>query len=143
MASKNLNTSEKFGLGGPFGVRGYPVGEASGDEGWRISTELKRNLFTSAQWGSVGPMLFYDTGSVTRYKRPDGIIEEDQTNSYRLSGWGAGIFASKPNAYDFRLMWATKLGTNPGQRLDDEDRLIDNDGTNSKSRLWATFTYSF
>jgi hypothetical protein len=40
-------------------------------------------------------------------------------------------------------MWATKLGTNPGQRLDDEDRLIDNDGTNSKSRLWATFTYSF
>ena len=143
MASKNLNTSEKFGLGGPFGVRGYPVGEASGDEGWRISTELKRNLFTSAQWGSVGPMLFYDTGSVTRYKRPDGIIEEDQTNSYRLSGWGAGIFASKPNTYDFRLMWATKLGTNPGQRLDDEDRLIDNDGTNSKSRLWATFTYSF
>jgi hemolysin activation/secretion protein len=143
MASKNLNTSEKFGLGGPFGVRGYPVGEASGDEGWRISTELKRSLFTSARWGSVGPMLFYDTGSVTRYKRPDGIIEEDQTNSYRLSGWGAGIFASKPNAYDFRLMWATKLGSNPGQRLDDEDRLIDNDGTNSKSRLWATFTYSF
>ena len=143
IASKNLNTSEKFGLGGPFGVRGYPVGEASGDEGWRISTELKRNLFTSAQWGSVGPMLFYDTGSVTRYKRPDGIIEEDQTNSYRLSGWGAGIFASKPNTYDFRLMWATKLGTNPGQRQDDEDRLIDNDGTNSKSRLWATFTYSF
>ena len=143
MASKNLNTSEKFGLGGPFGVRGYPVGEASGDEGWRISTELKRNLFTSARWGSVGPMLFYDTGSVTRYKRPDGIIEEDQTNSYRLSGWGAGIFASKPNTYDFRLMWATKLGKNPGQRLDDEDRLIDNDGTNSKSRLWATFTYSF
>jgi hemolysin activation/secretion protein len=143
MASKNLNTSEKFGLGGPFGVRGYPVGEASGDVGWRISTELKRNLFTSAQWGSVGPMLFYDTGSVTRYKRPDGIIEEDQTNSYRLSGWGAGIFASKPNTYDFRLMWATKLGKNPGQRLDDEDRLIDNDGTNSKSRLWATFTYSF
>ena len=143
IASKNLNTSEKFGLGGPYGVRGYPVGEASGDEGWRISTELKRNLFTSAQWGSVGPMLFYDTGSVTRYKRPDGIIEEDQTNSYRLSGWGAGIFASKPNTYDFRLMWATKLGTNPGQRQDDEDRLIDNDGTNSKSRLWATFTYSF
>ena len=143
MASKNLNTSEKFGLGGPFGVRGYPVGEASGDEGWRISTELKRNLFTSAQWGSVGPMLFYDTGSVTRQKKPFASTEDDQVNQYRLSGWGAGIFASKPNAYDFRLMWATKLGKNPGQRLDDEDRLIDNDGTNSKSRLWATFTYFF
>jgi hemolysin activation/secretion protein len=143
MASKNLNTSEKFGLGGPYGVRGYPVGEASGDEGWRISAELKRNIFTSAQWGSVGPMLFYDTGGITRQKNPLASSQDEQVNQYRLSGWGAGIFASKPNAYDFRLMWATKLGKNPGQRLDDEDRLIDNDGTNSKSRLWATFTYSF
>ena len=143
MASKNLNTSEKFGLGGPYGVRGYPVGEASGDEGWRISAELKRNIFTSAQWGSVGPMLFYDTGGITRQKNPLASSQDEQVNQYRLSGWGAGIFASKPNAYDFRLMWATKLGSNPGQRLDDEDRLIDNDGTNSKSRLWATFTYSF
>lgn len=142
-ASKNLNTSEKFGLGGPYGVRGYPVGEGSGDEGWRISAELKSNLFSSPFWGSMGPMVFYDTGSVTRYKRPDGILEEGQTNSYRLSGWGAGIFASKPNTYDFRLVWATKLGKNPGQRLDAEDRLVDNDGTNDKSRLWATFTYSF
>ena len=142
-ASKNLNTSEKFGLGGPYGVRGYPVGEGSGDEGWRISAELKSNLFSSPFWGSMGPMVFYDTGSVTRYKRPDGILDEGQTNSYRLSGWGAGFFASKPNTYDFRLVWATKLGKNPGQRLDAEDRLVDNDGTNDKSRLWATFTYSF
>ena len=142
-ASKNLNTSEKFGLGGPYGVRGYPVGEGSGDEGWRISAELKSNLFSSPFWGSIGPMVFYDTGSVTRYKRPDGILDEGQTNSYRLSGWGAGFFASKPNTYDFRLVWATKLGKNPGQRLDAEDRLVDNDGTNDKSRLWATFTYSF
>jgi hypothetical protein len=91
----------------------------------------------------MGPMVFYDTGGVTRQKTPYGSSQDEPVNQYRLSGWGAGIFASKPNTYDFRLMWATKLGTNPGQRLDDEDRLIDNDGTNSKSRLWATFTYSF
>ena len=143
MASKNLTTSEKFGLGGPFGVRGYPVGEASGDEGWRVSAELKNNLIQSSRWGTMGPMVFYDTGGVTRQKTPYGSSQDEPVNQYRLSGWGAGIFASKPNTYDFRLMWATKLGTNPGQRLDDEDRLIDNDGTNSKSRLWATFTYSF
>src|SRR5690606_39641993 len=32
-ASKNLDSSEKMGLGGAYGVRGYPQGEASGDEG--------------------------------------------------------------------------------------------------------------
>ncbi len=145
MASKNLGTSEKFGLGGPSGVRAYPVGEASGDEGWRLSAELRHNLITSTQWGSVGPMLFYDTGSITKYKRPDGLVEPDQQNSYRLSGWGLGVFASKPNTYDFKLMWAKKIGSNPGQREDPTDpaRFVDNDGTNDKSRLWATFTYSF
>ncbi len=145
MASKNLSTSEKFGLGGPSGVRAYPVGEASGDEGWRLSAELRHSLITSTQWGTVGPMLFYDTGSITKYKRPDGLVEPDQQNSYRLSGWGLGVFASKPNTYDFKLMWAKKIGSNPGQREDPRDptRFVDNDGTNDKSRLWATFTYSF
>ena len=33
-ATKNLDSSEKFSLGGPYGVRAYPVGEASGDDGW-------------------------------------------------------------------------------------------------------------
>ncbi len=90
-------------------------------------------------------MLFYDTGSITKYKRPDGLVEPDQQNSYRLSGWGLGVFASKPNTYDFKLMWAKKIGSNPGQREDPTDpaRFVDNDGTNDKSRLWATFTYSF
>jgi hypothetical protein len=34
-ASKNLDSSEKFVLGGINGVRAYPQGEASGDEGYK------------------------------------------------------------------------------------------------------------
>ena len=33
LASKNLVSAEKMSLGGPAGVRGYPVGEAVGDSG--------------------------------------------------------------------------------------------------------------
>ena len=38
-ASDNLDSSEKFLLGGPAGVRAYPVGEASGDQGWLATLE--------------------------------------------------------------------------------------------------------
>ena len=37
LSSKNLDSSEKFTLGGIGGVEAYPSGEASGDEGRKIS----------------------------------------------------------------------------------------------------------
>ncbi|MBV9191772.1 MAG: ShlB/FhaC/HecB family hemolysin secretion/activation protein, partial [Betaproteobacteria bacterium] len=40
-ASKNLDSSEKFALGGPTGVRAYPTGEAVGDEGLLANLELR------------------------------------------------------------------------------------------------------
>ena len=36
-ANKNLDSSEKFSLGGANGIRAYPQGEASGDEGQRAT----------------------------------------------------------------------------------------------------------
>src|SRR5690606_17102591 len=36
-ASKNLDSSEKLSLGGATGVRAYPQGESSGDEGFLAS----------------------------------------------------------------------------------------------------------
>ena len=41
ISNKNLDSSEKFTLGGVLGVRAYPSGEASGDEGRKISYDLK------------------------------------------------------------------------------------------------------
>jgi hemolysin activation/secretion protein len=43
-ANKNLDSSEKLSLGGATGVRAYPSGEASGDEGRKISLDAKYNL---------------------------------------------------------------------------------------------------
>jgi hemolysin activation/secretion protein len=40
-ASKNLDSSEEFFLGGPNGVRAYPQGEGAGDEGWLSRLELR------------------------------------------------------------------------------------------------------
>ncbi|PZN73481.1 MAG: hypothetical protein DM484_22590 [Candidatus Methylumidiphilus alinenensis] len=41
---KNLSSSEKFSLGGPYGVRAYGVGEAPSDEMLLLSAELRASL---------------------------------------------------------------------------------------------------
>jgi hemolysin activation/secretion protein len=43
-ADKNLDSSEKLSLGGATGVRAYPSGEASGDEGRKLSVDAKYNV---------------------------------------------------------------------------------------------------
>lgn len=86
-ASKNLDSSEKFSLGGPTGVRAYPSGEASGDEGFKGTVELRHSW--NANWQST---LFYDFGSITRInKTPFGAAA---SNSKNLAGVGIGLNAT-------------------------------------------------
>lgn len=80
-AGKNLNSSEKFYLGGANAVRAYPQGEASGDQGWLANLELRHNFAQAVQG-----VMFYDAGSVT--------INRNQfaagANTRNLSGAGVG-----------------------------------------------------
>ena len=85
-ASKNLDSSEKFSLGGANAVRAYPQGEAVGDEGQRASLELQHTLAASLQ-----AILFYDFGQVSINKNPFG---PPAANSRSLAGAGMGFNAS-------------------------------------------------
>jgi len=102
-ASKNLDSSEKFSLGGINGVRAYPQGEASGDEGYRGTVELRHNLMANVQ-----ATLFYDWGSVTINRKPFGPAA---SNSRNLAGVGVGVNASL-GAVQLRssLAWRTDGG---------------------------------
>jgi len=81
-ASKNLDSSEKFVLGGVYGIRAYPQGEAAGDQGWLATLELRQALMPGWQ-GSV----FYDAGGVDVNRQP--FIAGN--NKHRLSGYGIGL----------------------------------------------------
>ncbi|MGB4116976.1 MAG: ShlB/FhaC/HecB family hemolysin secretion/activation protein [Polaromonas sp.] len=86
-AGKNLDSSEKFSLGGPTGVRAYPSGEASGDEGFKGTLELRHSW--NANWQST---LFYDFGSISKInKTPFGAAA---SNSKNLGGVGIGLNAT-------------------------------------------------
>ena len=85
-ANKNLDSSEKFALGGANGIRAYPQGEASGDEGRRATLEL-RQAFGQGLQGTV----FYDFGRIKLNKTPFG---PPAANSRTLAGAGIGLNAS-------------------------------------------------
>ncbi|MEC5218653.1 hemolysin activation/secretion protein [Actimicrobium sp. GrIS 1.19] len=58
-APHNLDSSEKFVLGGIQGVRAYPQGEGVGDDAWLVNLELRQGVAAGVQAG-----VFYDHGHV-------------------------------------------------------------------------------
>ncbi len=103
LASRNLDSSEKFGLGGAYGVRAYPQGEGIGDEGWLVNVELRGRLTSLLQAN-----LFYDAGGVRFSDRPYAATANRQT----LRGHGVGLNADW-NAFNLRASIAWRDGTAP------------------------------
>ncbi len=115
-ASKNLDSSEKFVLGGAHGVRAYPQGEASGDAGYVATVELRHSLRVKALPGVLQPFVFVDTGSVKINERP--FIAG--SNRRHLSGGGMGVTWTKAADFQVKLTLATRLGRQPA--MSDTDR---------------------
>ncbi|MGC5700112.1 ShlB/FhaC/HecB family hemolysin secretion/activation protein [Pseudomonas sp. NFXW11] len=80
-AASNLDSSEKISLGGPYGVRGYPLSAGAGDQGWLAGLELGYAL--TARWQLS---LFTDRGYVEINRLP----WTDEANTQRLQSAGLG-----------------------------------------------------
>lgn len=117
-ASKNLDVSEKMGIGGVGGVRAYPGGEAYGDQGYVLNLELRRNLpaFTAVP-GQLQLVGFADTGTVklNRDQWSDG------DNRRTLSGAGVGLSWTGANALMVKAYYAHKLGNAKATSAPDAD----------------------
>lgn len=106
-ASKNLDVSEKMGLGGVGGVRAYPGGEAYGDQGYVLNLELRQNLpaFTAIA-GQLQLAGFVDTGTVKLNRH----VWSPGENRRTLSGAGVGLSWTGANALLVKAYYAHKLG---------------------------------
>ena len=105
-AGKNLDSSEKFILGGANGIRAYPQGEASGDSGYLATTELRYRVAENWLSGVLQPFLFVDVGAVS-------LTEEAfvaGTNRRCLAGAGAGLTWLEAHGLQATLTLATRLG---------------------------------
>lgn len=107
VASKNLDISEKMSLGGAYGVRAYPEGEAYADEGYLLTIEARMLLPKPDRLpGQVHLVGFVDAGSVTLNKNP--WLPGDNTRT--LSGGGAGLTWADPGNFIVRAYYAQKIG---------------------------------
>lgn len=137
----NLDTSEKFILGGPYGVRAYSGAEAMGDSGWLANLELRYDLPGTTRWGKLQFTAFADTGHIKLHSDPKGIPLATATsrNSYSLSGWGVGMNLTQADRYVVRVGWAGKLGDNPGRSAAG----LDADNRKDRSRVWLQAAIAF
>ena len=128
-ANKNLDSSEKFFLGGANGVRAYPSSEGGGSEGAMLNLELR--------WRAMNNIVvtgFYDWGSVTTNKH-NGFAGAPVLNRFDLHGLGASIAWTGPGGLTLKGTLAHRLGDNPNR---DAPTGNDQDGTLTKTRLWFT-----
>jgi hemolysin activation/secretion protein len=109
-ASSNLDSSEHIYLGGAKGVRAYPQGEASGDEGILGNLELRYHTPVPGLVIST----YFDAGRVKTEKARGG--------STTLKGWGIGLTYSKPNDWFARLDYARRIGFADNLSQDAESR---------------------
>jgi len=88
-ASKNLASAEKMSLGGPNGVRAYPVGEANGDSGNLIQAEA-RYIWPGVKVfeGDIMVFALYDWGQVDVNEKP---LPTETRNKRSIAGYGVGI----------------------------------------------------
>jgi len=104
LASTRLDSSEQMELGGMYGVRAYPEGEAYADEGYVLNLEARLQLpkYSEQLPGQMQLIAFVDAGSVTAH---------EVAGSRRiLSGAGIGFNWSDTNNFTLRAYYAVKLG---------------------------------
>ena len=124
IASKNLDSSEKIGLGGVNGVRAYPEGEAYSDEGYVATLELRTNI-AQATTGSNGQLTligFVDAGAGNLSKNQFVAANANKRN---LGAVGLGLNWLGANNLIVKAYYAQKLGSGPATSEPD-----------SKGRFW-------
>ncbi len=108
IASKNLDISEKMGLGGMYAVRAYPVGEGYMDQGYvaKLEARLLLGKITQDMPGQLHLVGFADTGSGILHKTPWMAGDNRRT----LSGAGVGLTWERYNNFVVNAYWAHKVG---------------------------------
>ena len=137
-ASKNLDSSEKMSLGGISGVRAYPSGEASGDEGYKLSFEVQYDLSKPNMDFDMIGTLFYDYGRIRQYKNSSNI-SLTTPNEYSLSGWGVSFDLIANERVKLNLGWAQAIGDNDGKSSSGNN----SDGRGGSSRAWFQVVFRF
>lgn len=133
VAGKNLDSSEKFYLGGANGVRAYPVNEGGGSDGAMLNLELRDKLpasFTLTE--------FFDWGAALDNK-DDTFPQAPRPNTVQLKGAGLSVGWVANFGLTLRATVSHRIGSNP----DPTSTGTDQDGSLIMNRVWVQATMPF
>lgn len=133
VANKNLDSAEKFYLGGSSGVRAYPSSEGGGAEGQMLNVEARWRLTEKLTLTGL-----YDWGRVKVNKKND-IAGAEALNQFSLKGAGLSLAWQTPLGLSLKATWARRIGDNPNPTATGNDQ----DGTLKKNRYWVTLSLPF
>jgi len=134
---KNLDSGEKFSLGGPYGIRAYPNSEGQGDHGLMANIELKHGFSKTLEG-----MIFYDWGWVQQYQNTYSTWNQNNPtlkNIYQLQGAGVGLNWNINPTTNVNWVFSTTLGSNHGEDASG----LDNDGLSKDKRSYLSITSKF
>lgn len=124
-STKNLDSSEKQSVGGAYGVRAYPQGEATGDDAAILNLELRWQLPAMPE---LQALVFADAASVWA---DHSTLTTDGKNQRSLFGEGIGAQWEKGNSFAAKAYVAWRSGPQP---TSDKDR---------QPRFWLQFAQYF
>ncbi|MES2587129.1 MAG: ShlB/FhaC/HecB family hemolysin secretion/activation protein [Pseudomonadota bacterium] len=123
LANKNLNSAEQLYLGGPYGVRAYPVAQGGGAQGAVASAELNHTLIQDLQLGA-----FFDAGLIQQYVSTYSGWQGQTNANNAYSLYATGLSAK----YQYQKVQLTgalawRVGNNPlytqsGQQLNADNQ---------------------
>ena len=137
VANKNLNSAEQFYLGGPYGIRAYPVAQGGGSQGAIASLEVTHKYDESLALGA-----FFDAGVVQQYVSTyanwQGLTHA--ANTYPL--YATGLTAKY--SYEKFLLQAAlafRVGSNPLYSQSGLQLNVDNTYRNPQGWIKGTFYF--
>lgn len=133
IASKNLDSSERFYLGGASGIRAYPTSEGGGAEGNMLNLELRWKL--PEGFNLTG---FYDCGQV-KVNRNNDYVDAPTLNKISLKGAGLTMGWQSKQGLALKAIWSRRIGENPNPTNSGNDQ----DGTLNTDRVWLTLSQQF
>ena len=136
-ANRNLDSSEKLYLGGPYGLRAYPNNEAAGSAGTTVTTGFKHRIDEAYTLNT-----FLDWGRINVYRNnwSSTGTELATANAQYLQGVGLTLSWRAPQGLELAGTLSHRQGNNPGANTTTG---ADSDGTLTLNRFWLSATMNF
>ncbi len=138
VSSRNLNSSEQLYIGGPYGVRAYPIAQGGGAQGIVTSAEVIHTYPSQLQLS-----IFFDMGVVQQYLSQWSTTLQGLTNADNAYAVYAAGFGAKYNFNNFQLQGtvAFRVGQNP--LLNADGAQLNTDNQYRTVQAWIRGNYYF